>query len=146
MDFHKEQCETWASDFCGSDATRSYSRLLLEYAPSLLSHFLEQCSANVPDSEEISLAALSPALEGLKKFEIPDSLKEHIPGLCADFLEDLQARGRLGNGFDLAQYVRIMKFQKNAPIVRPGSPLGRNDPCPCGSGKKYKKCCKDFLK
>jgi uncharacterized protein YecA (UPF0149 family) len=21
--------------------------------------------------------------------------------------------------------------------------IGRNDPCPCGSGKKYKKCCKD---
>ena len=20
-------------------------------------------------------------------------------------------------------------------------PVGRNDPCPCGSGKKYKKCC-----
>ncbi|NSW92183.1 MAG: SEC-C domain-containing protein [Firmicutes bacterium] len=19
--------------------------------------------------------------------------------------------------------------------------IGRNDPCPCGSGKKYKKCC-----
>ena len=22
-----------------------------------------------------------------------------------------------------------------------GSKVGRNDPCPCGSGKKYKKCC-----
>ena len=22
-----------------------------------------------------------------------------------------------------------------------GKPIGRNDPCPCGSGKKYKKCC-----
>ena len=22
-----------------------------------------------------------------------------------------------------------------------GSTVGRNDPCPCGSGKKYKKCC-----
>ncbi len=26
-------------------------------------------------------------------------------------------------------------------IVREGSKVGRNDPCPCGSGKKYKKCC-----
>lgn len=23
----------------------------------------------------------------------------------------------------------------------PGKKVGRNDPCPCGSGKKYKKCC-----
>ena len=25
-------------------------------------------------------------------------------------------------------------------VVR-GEKVGRNDPCPCGSGKKYKKCC-----
>ncbi|MES2122964.1 MAG: SEC-C metal-binding domain-containing protein [Chlamydiota bacterium] len=23
--------------------------------------------------------------------------------------------------------------------------VGRNDPCPCGSGKKYKKCCEEKL-
>jgi curved DNA-binding protein CbpA len=27
------------------------------------------------------------------------------------------------------------------PYVRPEPKVGRNDPCPCGSGKKYKKCC-----
>jgi hypothetical protein len=27
------------------------------------------------------------------------------------------------------------------PIRRERPPVGRNDPCPCGSGKKYKKCC-----
>lgn len=27
------------------------------------------------------------------------------------------------------------------PIVRAEPKIGRNDPCPCGSGKKYKKCC-----
>jgi uncharacterized protein YecA (UPF0149 family) len=26
-------------------------------------------------------------------------------------------------------------------IVREAPKIGRNDPCPCGSGKKYKKCC-----
>nr|PZN77270.1 MAG: hypothetical protein DIU57_16685 [Pseudomonadota bacterium] len=28
-----------------------------------------------------------------------------------------------------------------APFVRSSPKIGRNDPCPCGSGKKYKKCC-----
>lgn len=28
----------------------------------------------------------------------------------------------------------------NQPVVK-GEKVGRNDPCPCGSGKKYKKCC-----
>jgi preprotein translocase subunit SecA len=27
------------------------------------------------------------------------------------------------------------------PMKRDGEKIGRNDPCPCGSGKKYKKCC-----
>ena len=28
-----------------------------------------------------------------------------------------------------------------APVRRASAAVGRNDPCPCGSGKKYKKCC-----
>ena len=28
-----------------------------------------------------------------------------------------------------------------APVVRESRKVGRNDPCPCGSGKKYKNCC-----
>lgn len=27
------------------------------------------------------------------------------------------------------------------PVKRTGKKIGRNAPCPCGSGKKYKKCC-----
>lgn len=29
------------------------------------------------------------------------------------------------------------------PYVRPTPKIGRNEPCPCGSGQKYKKCCLD---
>lgn len=31
--------------------------------------------------------------------------------------------------------------EKKEPIRRTEAKVGRNDPCPCGSGKKYKKCC-----
>lgn len=32
---------------------------------------------------------------------------------------------------------------QDAPVeqAKSGEAVGRNDPCPCGSGKKYKKCC-----
>jgi preprotein translocase subunit SecA len=30
---------------------------------------------------------------------------------------------------------------ERAKPVRTGPKVGRNDPCPCGSGKKYKHCC-----
>ncbi len=35
----------------------------------------------------------------------------------------------------------LYKEQKNSGTVRKDKKVGRNDPCPCGSGKKYKKCC-----
>lgn len=35
----------------------------------------------------------------------------------------------------------LYKEQKAAGTIRKEKKIGRNDPCPCGSGKKYKKCC-----
>ena len=42
------------------------------------------------------------------------------------------------------EIARLAGAGDRAPIqqvVRSGAKVGRNDPCPCGSGKKYKKCC-----
>lgn len=36
---------------------------------------------------------------------------------------------------------KLYKEQKESGTVRREKKIGRNDPCPCGSGKKYKKCC-----
>ena len=35
----------------------------------------------------------------------------------------------------------LYKEQKQSGTIVKGKKIGRNDPCPCGSGKKYKKCC-----
>ena len=48
-------------------------------------------------------------------------------------------------GFDAL--MQAMEKAERAPAPHPNAPtsdmrnVGRNDPCPCGSGKKYKKCC-----
>jgi preprotein translocase subunit SecA len=41
----------------------------------------------------------------------------------------------------LANQVNPAAAMPNRPVVNKGPKVGRNDPCPCGSGKKYKKCC-----
>lgn len=41
----------------------------------------------------------------------------------------------LSRGGDEAEQARV------TPVKREGSKVGRNAPCPCGSGKKYKRCC-----
>lgn len=35
----------------------------------------------------------------------------------------------------------LYKKQRTSTTIVKGPKIGRNDPCPCGSGKKYKKCC-----
>ena len=35
---------------------------------------------------------------------------------------------------------KAIKEEIEAPVKK-GEKVGRNEPCPCGSGKKYKKCC-----
>jgi preprotein translocase subunit SecA len=34
----------------------------------------------------------------------------------------------------------VAVLEKPQPFTRPGQKIGRNEPCPCGSGKKYKHC------
>jgi len=39
-------------------------------------------------------------------------------------------------------YLRKLSYpEKETPTKKTQMKIGRNDPCPCGSGKKYKKCC-----
>jgi len=38
-------------------------------------------------------------------------------------------------------HVGIKKEPQRKQAVVAGKKVGRNDPCPCGSGKKYKHCC-----
>ncbi len=33
------------------------------------------------------------------------------------------------------------EYEEDEPLMPPKRKVGRNDPCPCGSGKKFKKCC-----
>jgi uncharacterized protein len=39
------------------------------------------------------------------------------------------------------EYSRSVGDGPSQPFRRQAAKVGRNDPCPCGSGKKYKKCC-----
>lgn len=43
-------------------------------------------------------------------------------------------------GDQLAQ-IRALYNRRPKQLVRKHAKIGRNDPCPCGSGKKFKNCC-----
>jgi len=53
--------------------------------------------------------------------------------------EEFQRRKR--RELEQARMAGAGDYQPVQQVVRSGAKIGRNDPCPCGSGKKYKKCC-----
>jgi len=147
--FTRDRIENWVGDFCGSDAARSFSNGTREYAPELLTNFLvAACEARDTEPEDLEESDLKPALLKLARLELPQSVKAEVPGLCGAMLADLESQGRVSGGRMLGAYVRALgeafaeaASGKPKPVNRPGSRIGRNDPCPCGSGRKYKKCC-----
>lgn len=56
----------------------------------------------------------------------------------AEWLYELPAWEKI---FDAETRKRLYREQKASGTIRKEKKIGRNDPCPCGSGKKYKKCC-----
>ena len=56
----------------------------------------------------------------------------------ADWLYELP---QWDNLLDEATRKDLYKKQKLSGTIVKGKKIGRNDPCPCGSGKKYKQCC-----
>ena len=50
-------------------------------------------------------------------------------------------RAKIENGSMPAEATKETKQQNREPVRRETPKIGRNDKCPCGSGKKYKNCC-----
>ncbi len=54
-------------------------------------------------------------------------------------LDSLARQARSKDDLDAEEQL-LANTEKVRPLAADTKP-GRNDPCPCGSGKKYKKCC-----
>lgn len=66
-------------------------------------------------------------------------LYKNMVAAGADWLYGLEEWNDI---FDEETQKKLYKEQKSSTTYkREGAKIGRNDPCPCGSGKKYKNCC-----
>lgn len=146
----KERIASWVGDYCTSTAFLDHGSLLREYAPEVLMTFLSAaCEHRGVDPADIEERDLKPALvDHVARIEMAGSARKGVPELCAAFLGEMQAQGRLSDGEVLGRYVTALRRPfleaaegKGQTLRGPETKLGRNDPCPCGSGRKYKKCC-----
>ena len=67
-----------------------------------------------------------------------EKLYKNMVAAKADWLYGLEQWNAI---FSEEEQRRLYKEQKESTTIRKEKKVGRNDPCPCGSGKKYKKCC-----
>ena len=67
-----------------------------------------------------------------------EKLYKNMVDAKADWLYELPMWDEI---FDADTKKRLYLEQKKSGTVIVGKKIGRNDPCPCGSGKKYKNCC-----
>ena len=74
------------------------------------------------------------------QLQAPPPIPEQVPDLM-DFEFRHEAFEGIGDGrAEQAQPAEAPVVEQKKPFVRPDRKIGRNDPCPCGSGKKYKHC------
>ena len=148
--YRRERIEHWVGDFLESDRARAFSPEARDVAPGVLVAFLEAaCTVRDVGPDEIEEQDLKPALlDSVGGLEIPLAVRGDVPGLVRAFLEEMETQGRLGGGRALGLVVGALARPykdrasgKGETIHSPASKLGRNDPCPCGSGLKYKRCC-----
>lgn len=79
--------------------------------------------------------------------EIHETSEDGDTGIV-EFTARYKVQGRLIRHRERAEFRRIDgrwfyhdgAMVKGKPVVRTGPKVGRNDPCICGSGKKFKKC------
>ncbi len=65
-------------------------------------------------------------------------LYKNMVAAKADWLYGLEEWNKI---FDEDKQKELYKEQKSSTTIVKGAKIFPNDPCPCGSGKKYKKCC-----
>jgi|YelNatPaOPRAMG01_1025707.scaffolds.fasta_scaffold01768_19 preprotein translocase subunit SecA len=94
-----------------------------------------------------------------QKLAIKKESSKEVIEIIESFLEFLDNEGYIRNGSQLKnvlgenvrEFTKLLPAGKTSPkklqikekrdVAIETVKIGRNDPCPCGSGKKYKKCC-----
>lgn len=81
-------------------------------------------------------------MEGFRMFEdMVASIEEDVVTyIMKAEIEENMERQKVAEGEAVRPEGEGEQPKKKMPVVR-GEKIGRNDPCPCGSGKKYKNCC-----
>ncbi len=138
------------SDYCSSEYFVFLDPDIKEHAESLLIHWSRKIQS------DSSPKGISDSLMEMGSLELSLQIKKTIPSLLAQFFQYLLITGKCSQAQSWGDIIIQLQTSYNDRLRTDGSfrgetfvknysDLSRNDPCPCGSGKKFKKCCMSLL-
>lgn len=150
--------ESLTDDFLGSPQFAFIASEYKERAPALLSSFASACGARGAASpEKLSIAILDDVLMNhIARLDLPVEARRGATDVLRAFFDYLAQSGRYPPALSWLGWLTGLEGNYRARLRDDGSVKGetfrkrytdvnRNDPCPCGSGKKFKKCCMKLI-
>ena len=154
----RERAESLISEYAGSE------HFLLEVGPvkdgaeALLSAFFREAAAlGLESLDDIKAKHVEAVLlESMPRLDLSIEAKRAVPDQLEAFFAFLKDSGRFPPAGAWRMCVEALKPRYLGSLRADGSvkgttfkknyaEVGRNDLCPCGSGKKFKKCCMELI-
>ena len=145
-------------DFLGSDRYLLLDSEIKEHAAGILASFASACALRgVKTPGQLTMAKLEVALMNhLAQLDLSLDVRRTIPALLRDFFSYLAESGNFPPARSWIDWIGALENRYQGRFREDGSVKGetfrkkytdvnRNDPCPCGSGKKFKKCCMGLI-
>ena len=143
-------------DYIGEYASSEYFTFLPTHLKERAEAILEYSHQSWPQTELSAEDIGRRLLEKIAALDLPDSVRQDVPQLVEAYFEYLDTSGKMPDAAKWTEempeasayyekHLRSDGSVKGETVHRTLAKVGRNDPCPCGSGKKFKKCCIDLL-
>jgi hypothetical protein len=145
-----DQAESLIADYAVSEHFMFLDPKAKENVEPVLLAFFKKASERGEDIEDV-------LLNGMPRLDLSADLKRAVPGQLEGFFAFLKDTGRFPPAGAWRMCVESVKSRYLESLRADGSvkgttfkknytDVGRNDPCPCGSGQKFKKCCMELIK
>ncbi len=113
------------------------------FPPKMIALLRRLCRRDYPRDGHLALAAILILVEdeALTRLGVPHTSKAMDRPVLTDGISDFAGRCLKRPVPELLAEIERVETIYGHTVERQGPKVGRNDPCPCGSGRKHKRCC-----
>jgi hypothetical protein len=153
-----DQAESLISDYAASEHFMFLNPKAKENVEPILTAFFKKAGeGGQPSLDALKAKDVEAALlNGMPHLALSVDQKRLVPDQLEGFFAFLKDTGRFppagawrmcveANRKRFLDSLREDGSVKGTPFKKQYTDVGRNDPCPCGSGKKFKKCCMELI-